>query len=782
MSVSFLGVVTEGGSLKMKVSDLIPVILLFAGFILGCEPRLARNIDDPAANATPTPIPSISGAIVLGQPDFTTQEGLQKGLNSPHFVIRCGSSKLLIADASNNRVLIYNQVPTAAETLPDVVLGQPDRNANVANNTAGAQGTPSAGSLSHPTMIACTGTILMVADRNNNRVLIWNPFPTSNQAAANIVLGQPNFTSNTVNNGGIGAATLNTPEGIATDGTRLFVADTGNHRVLDWIAIPAASQAAANFVLGQPNFTSSTANNGGIGAGTLNFPVGLAVDASALFVADESNSRVLAWYVAIDANQKPATNVLGQPNMTSSTANNGGISAATLNFPSHVCADTTKVYVGDDSNNRVLIWDNFPFADGVLADRVLGQLNFTSNTANNGGISNKTLNGALADLAPCSDGTSKIFVADNTNNRVLIWNTLSPTNGQAADLVIGQSLFTTNNINSGQRVTAKTLSNPQAVWSDGTRVVVSDTSNNRVLIWNSIPTSNAQSADLVLGQPDFTSVTASNGGVSDKSLSSPQGLVSDGTRLFIVDNSNSRVLGWPAFPTTTQQAASFALGQPSLVASTPNNGGIGAGTLSFPASIAIGGSSLYVSDTSNSRVLIWNALPSTNAAAANVVIGQPNFTSFSNATTSQKLNFPQGIFADTSHLYVADTVNHRVLIWNTLSLSTGQAADLVLGQTNFTTRTQGVSASTMDSPGGVFSDGTSLFVAEETNNRVLIWNSIPTVSTTAANSVLGQLNLTSKIAAIGTDNLSRPEQVFITGNILFIVDTSNSRVIIRPKP
>ena len=35
---------------------------------------------------------------------------------------------------------------------------------------------------------------------------------------------------------------------------------------------------------------------------------------------------------------------------------------------------------------------------------------------------------------------------------------------------------------------------------------MADTQNNRVLIWNTIPTKNNQPADLVLGAPNFTTV------------------------------------------------------------------------------------------------------------------------------------------------------------------------------------------------------------------------------------------------------------------------------------
>ena len=41
--------------------------------------------------------------------------------------------------------------------------------------------------------------------------------------------------------------------------------------------------------------------------------------------------------------------------------------------------------------------------------------------------------------------------------------------------------------------------------SDGSKLLVCDKDNNRVLIWNTVPTTNGQPADVVVGQTDFTS-------------------------------------------------------------------------------------------------------------------------------------------------------------------------------------------------------------------------------------------------------------------------------------
>jgi hypothetical protein len=127
------------------------------------------------------------------------------------------------------------------------------------------------------------------------------------------------------------------------------------------------------------------------------------------------------------------------------------------------------------------------------------------------------------------------------NHRVLIWNTIPTSNFQAANLVLGQPNFTSN----GVGVTSSTLGNPRGVHGDGMHLFVSDTSYNRVLVWNSPPTSNQQAADSVVGQINFTSSTANSGGLSATSLDSPYYLFGDGARILISDYNNGRLLVVP---------------------------------------------------------------------------------------------------------------------------------------------------------------------------------------------------------------------------------------------
>ena len=207
------------------------------------------------------------------------------------------------------------------------------------------------------------------------------------------------------------------------------------------------------------------------------------------------------------------------------------------------------------------------------------------------------------------------------------------------------------------------LSGPRSAYSDGSKLYVADTGNNRVLIWSTLPTTDRQAASIVLGQPSTSGSSANNGGLSGGSMSSPRSAMVNGSHLLVADENNHRVLVWNAIPTASQTSASLALGQPNLTSGTANNGGIGAGTLSSPTSAFSSGTSVYVADSGNNRMLVWNSIPTTNQAAANIAFGQPNLSSSTaNATSAsgQSLATPHLVSSDGRDFIAADTLNNRV--------------------------------------------------------------------------------------------------------------------------
>lgn len=207
----------------------------------------------------------------------------------------------------------------------------------------------------------------------------------------------------------------------------------------------------------------------------------------------------------------------------------------------------------------------------------------------------------------------KLIVADGGNNRVLIWNAVPSVIDTPADIVLGQSSMNSCAANdddqdgfSDANPTARTLNSASDVWSDGERLVVADADNNRVLIWNSFPTTNFVPADVVLGQPDFVS---DDDGTSASSFIYPYMLHSNGNQLFVADERNHRVLIWNAFPTEHGQPADVVLGQPDMDTDDANpGGGPSASGLSSPNGVHAAANQLVVGDYDNDRFLIFTGL------------------------------------------------------------------------------------------------------------------------------------------------------------------------------
>lgn len=142
----------------------------------------------------------------------------------------------------------------------------------------------------------------------------------------------------------------------------------------------------------------------------------------------------------------------------------------------------------------------------INADTVIGQADFTTGVSANTviGPQTYTLNNPYSTY---TDGT-KFFVADYTNNRVLIYNTIPTSSNTPADVVVGQADFNSVAANQGITPAANTLSDPRSIYTVGTKLIIADSGNYRVLVYNTIPASNNAFADVVIGQADFASVSA----------------------------------------------------------------------------------------------------------------------------------------------------------------------------------------------------------------------------------------------------------------------------------
>ncbi|MDH4122286.1 MAG: putative Ig domain-containing protein [Deltaproteobacteria bacterium] len=382
--------------------------------------------------------------------------------------------------------------------------------------------------------------------------------------------------------------------------------------------------------------------------------------------------------------------------------------------------------------------------------------------------------------------TYTLFSYDEVPNKSLgVTKTATPrvalTSGMNSSVVVGQADFITGTANTGGAISATGKNSPSGVWKVGGILYISEQNNNRVLGYNTQPTASGTAANFVLGQTNFITGTANTGGLSASSLSQPNAMHSDGTRLAVTDSTNNRVLIWNTLPTTTAAAASVVVGQANFISGAA---ACAQGGLANPTAVWFVNGKMLVADSVNHRVLIWNTIPTTNGALPDLVLGQPDFNScLSNAggtPSNTSFNNPYGVTSDGTMVAVADYSNQRVMIWTTFPTASNQAANLVLGQAGFTTATPGTTATTLSGPWMVTIAVGRMLVSDYGNNRVMVWDTLPTTNQQAANVVLGQANFTTATGGTTANTMKSPGQVYADSNNVITTEQFNNRALIFP--
>ena len=330
----------------------------------------------------------------------------------------------------------------------------------------------------------------------------------------------------------------------------LFVCDTGHHRLLVWRQAPTQDATPADILIGQPDFSREGRNaKGDVGGATLNVPTGIAAVDGVLAVADAWNHRILLWHSFPDTTNRPADVVLGQADFTGGLANRGADmpGAATLNWCYGVAIADGRLFVADTGNRRVLVWDTIPTANGTPADLVLGQRDFITRDENAGlaaGAAGMRWPHGIA----VPEGM--VLIADAGNNRVMAWRHMPASHGAPCDFVFGQAdMASVDHNRAAYYPTAQAMSMPYGLSVQGDRLVVADTANSRLLGFEMSELAMAAAASRLAGQPDFASKGDNRWGppVRD-SLCWPYAAAACGDTLVIADSGNSRVLLWEAAP------------------------------------------------------------------------------------------------------------------------------------------------------------------------------------------------------------------------------------------
>jgi sugar lactone lactonase YvrE len=595
---------------------------------------------------------------VLGQsaPGFQGCGVTKDKLYAPAGVATDSAGNVFVADTLNCRVLEYD-APLATDTVADRVFGQ----STFTTRDCGAT------NLYFPAGVSVDANErLYVA---SPQYVLYEFDDALNDSAVDRVLGtgqcNPNAESSATTCGILSAA--------ADAAGRLYVADSGNNRVLEFndsIKVPQASR-----VFGQSGFTGTSdlfhdaCNAGGPSAtslclrkvrlltlgGTYDEAGALALDdGGRLWVADGLNNRVLRYDAPLE--RAAADLVLGQPSMSDIRQ-----PVFALEQPQAIVYQSFVLVLEPDTS-RLLVYLNYNYARSTPI-AVIGQPDFESVGCNVTGLHGGAL---CAPRGLSVDATGNLWIADTGNNRVLEfaapWITYDYSAKRyvtkaTADAVFGQPDLTSDACGAG----ASGLCVPFGVVADPVHslLYIADTGNNRV-VYHENPLADTI-ADAVIGQTDLDGTTCNAGGLGATSLCQPSGIALDRDgALYVADRDNNRVLLYAPGATTAQ----LVLGQGGMSSASPSAGPDG---LSSPVGVSVDRrGNVYVADRDNNRVLEYDA-PRSGDTQADRVFGQPDFTSVACSVSDHGLCQPIGVSEQTYYddtLVVADAGNNRVLVFD----------------------------------------------------------------------------------------------------------------------
>ncbi|MEZ6096831.1 MAG: NHL repeat-containing protein [Pirellulaceae bacterium] len=339
---------------------------------------------------------------------------------------------------------------------------------------------------------------------------------------------------------------------------------------------------------------------------------------------------------------------------------------------------------------------------------------------------------------------------------------------------------------------ASQLYAPRGVWLDDERLIVCDSGNHRILIWNTVPEQDGTPADVVLGQKDFESEGPASGGSSkENGLYLPTGVIVVNGKLVVGDAWHHRVLVWNQIPTQSNTPPDYAIGQSDLGSVSANRGANlpSANSMYWPYGVYFRDGRFYVADTGNRRVLGWNSFPESDRAA-DVVLGQPDFEYMDEnrggAVNARSFRWPHDLTASREGLFVADAGNHRILFWDGV-LESDRDADRVIGQDQFAASYEfpyeAPGPNRLRFPYSIASNNEVLAAADTANNRILFWR-LPLQSREfePARDVIGQLDFAgngeNRWDAVLPDTICWPYGICLNRNLLAIADSGNNRVML----
>lgn len=231
--------------------------------------HIVRKLDIKELSSAPLIL--IAGSV--GASGYRYSAGYSARLNRPVGIVADGMGNLYVADTGNHT--IRKVVISTGEVT--TIAGIPGR-AGFMNSEFGYP------RFNFPRGICIVGDHLYVADSGNHLIRRINVVT----GYVGLVAGLVDYVTNEGSSGTVdstgAAAGFNDPRGIATDGTYLYVTDTGNHTIRRVLR----TTGQVKTIVGMP--TKAGYKDGVDFEARFNYPRGLTVDGDYLYVADTGNN------------------------------------------------------------------------------------------------------------------------------------------------------------------------------------------------------------------------------------------------------------------------------------------------------------------------------------------------------------------------------------------------------------------------------------------------------------------------------------------------------------
>ena len=509
------------------------------------------------------------------------------------------------------------------------------------------------------------------------------------------------------------------PYGITTNSTHILVADTGNDRIQIFDLVGNHRSSFDNSgvdVIQRQNRDGVMAD---FDRGMLSLPQGITTTSTNILVADTGNHRIQVFDLS-------GTHV--------STIGSSGMGNGQFSHPQGITTNSTHILVSDTNNHRIQVFDL-----GGTHVRTIG--------------SHGTGDGEFDRPRGITVNSTSIIVADTGNNRMQVFDLDGVYQDKFGSPGTGNNQFNT----------------PRDITTTSTSILVADSNNNRIQVFDLDGTYLSQ-----FGTPNPT----------DGVLNTPRGITTNSTHILVADSNNNRIQVFDLDGAYQDQFGSL---------------GTGDGQFNTPRGVATTSENILVADSLNHRIQMFDLDGSyvdqfgSYSATYGITYGPPEHTTEvipENTFTGTpehtrqvgpdsrdgsdctivtclaygpledppggQFNAPREITANSTHILVADTGNHRIQVFDLDGNYLRQFGNFGAGNGQF------------NFPEGLAITPTNILVADTENNRIQVFD--------LDGNYLDTIGRSDASPGTGDNQFDRPRGITATSTHLLVADSSNNRV------